>query len=900
MKGIHKHKILLIPLSMLAVTLMAGYFLSHIPLGANATTSDVSLHVADTCTMNGVINEGDEHTVSLINGQERTGIGITRLTTLCNDNNGYAIYAIGYSGTTSDPHNTAGELGRTDLIGLTTSLTISTANWADRNTGDNATKSIWSMSLQDNSEVISTMKPTIENGFSNYLAVPTAYTKVASFPAATGATLATASIVNTTYAAKVAAVQSSDTYVGQVKYTMVHPSSNNATGFTFDDAFQLAGKSRVSGTSYFAMQDMNAAICNKVTTPLTTDAASTPQTQLIDIRDNKVYWVAKLMDGKCWMTQNLDLDLDSSVALTSADTDLNSVTSWTPVRSTINASGNTMNTYPTNTGSWATDGTNSWGNDNYTPYSVDAGYKYILPIEKSASGAGESNDQPYDTVYNSLAECQAAASDSSKNSFGLACDGHTSVGNYYNFAAANATNNITSTLTSIGKEDVQNVDLPDSICPAGWRLPKENSDNSKNEFAILLGNNNFNSGYNVYSSFNPSGLNAIRKAPLYFVRSGYVSGGRLNSVGMSSFAWSSTISGATSGYDLLFGSSGINPADSSNRLHGFPVRCVANDSMQSFDQDAAASLAINESLQLRDARDGKEYWVTKLADGNVWMTQNLDLDLSTSTTLTHANTDLGWTNLDTTATWTPVRSTINASGNTMNTYPTNTDSWATDGTNSWTHDDNTPSSVDAGYKYILPIEKTTADGSAWNSTPYDTVYNSLAECQAAASDSSKNSFGLACDGHTSVGNYYNFAAANATNNVTNTLGGSDEVVQNADLPDSICPAGWRLPKANSDNSKNEFAILLGNNNFNSGYNLYSSFNPSGLNAIRKAPLYFVRSGYVYSGTLNDVGVRSNAWSSAISGATSGYSLRFSSSGIGPAYSESRFLGFPVRCLLRTE
>ena len=69
MKGIHKYKLTLIPLSLVTITMLSGYFLSHITLGANATTSDVSLHVADTCTMNGIINEGDEHTVSLINGQ---------------------------------------------------------------------------------------------------------------------------------------------------------------------------------------------------------------------------------------------------------------------------------------------------------------------------------------------------------------------------------------------------------------------------------------------------------------------------------------------------------------------------------------------------------------------------------------------------------------------------------------------------------------------------------------------------------------------------------------------------------------------------------------------------------------------------------------------------------------
>ncbi len=49
--------------------------------------------------------------------------------------------------------------------------------------------------------------------------------------------------------------------------------------------------------------------------------------QLIDSRDGKSYWIAKLKDGNCWMTQNLDLDL-ANITLTPANSDV--TTSWTP------------------------------------------------------------------------------------------------------------------------------------------------------------------------------------------------------------------------------------------------------------------------------------------------------------------------------------------------------------------------------------------------------------------------------------------------------------------------------------------------------------------------------------------------------------------------------------------
>ena len=53
---------------------------------------------------------------------------------------------------------------------------------------------------------------------------------------------------------------------------------------------------------------------------------------LVDTRDGQLYTVAKLKDGKCWMTQNLRLKLDTSTTLKPTDSDVSS--NWTPPRST--------------------------------------------------------------------------------------------------------------------------------------------------------------------------------------------------------------------------------------------------------------------------------------------------------------------------------------------------------------------------------------------------------------------------------------------------------------------------------------------------------------------------------------------------------------------------------------
>lgn len=54
--------------------------------------------------------------------------------------------------------------------------------------------------------------------------------------------------------------------------------------------------------------------------------------RLVDTRDGKMYWVAKLADGNCWMIQNLDLDIDTNTTYTSADTNVTS--NWTPIAGT--------------------------------------------------------------------------------------------------------------------------------------------------------------------------------------------------------------------------------------------------------------------------------------------------------------------------------------------------------------------------------------------------------------------------------------------------------------------------------------------------------------------------------------------------------------------------------------
>ena len=75
------------------------------------------------------------------------------------------------------------------------------------------------------------------------------------------------------------------------------------------------------------MQEMTPTICDATPTPkaLTENGqtnANVPEATLTDTRDGTSYIVRKLADGKCWMAQNLRLNLTEGKVLQPSDTDV--------------------------------------------------------------------------------------------------------------------------------------------------------------------------------------------------------------------------------------------------------------------------------------------------------------------------------------------------------------------------------------------------------------------------------------------------------------------------------------------------------------------------------------------------------------------------------------------------
>ncbi len=159
--------------------------------------------------------------------------------------------------------------------------------------------------------------------------------------------------------------------------------------------------------------------------------------QLIDSRDGKSYWVAKLKDGNCWMTQNLDLDLHENIPLSPYDSDV----AWNVYLSTTQTD------------------TPSFSTDNNTIQSYDPGYKYC--------------------ANNTTNACNLTTSTN---------NGHDAQGNYYSWRAATAGFGDTSIVT-------KDVNISYSICPKGWRLPPNSGNGS---YATLF--NGITTGSNLITT----------------------------------------------------------------------------------------------------------------------------------------------------------------------------------------------------------------------------------------------------------------------------------------------------------------------------------------------------------------------------------------------------------------
>lgn len=480
------------------LTIISALVLSLPHISARVSSSDnFTVSVLSSCTLNSKVN--DEHSINTINGTYNADVGRTTLTTFCNDRNGYVVYAVGDSDNTIGNNKLISSINSNYDIVSGTETNGSTSQWAmklsalSNNIGDTNNPGYIT---NDSNETVATNQgidtPIIDSLYNNTFGiVPTAWTRVVYKSSGT-VNSTSGSSFSTTYSIYTSPIQPAGTYTGQVKYLLTHPSSAGP------DAGHL-------------MQDVaewEDALPNPGDTLIATDA-----------RDGKGYYVTRLADGHIWMTQNLDFDITDST-LDSTTTDLNVAYN--------SASGN----YPEY-------------NDGYT---VSNGIIYWTPAASAETIDFQNTGPITDWPGSNTTPYSANKTDSAET-------GHMSLGNYYNWTAAIASND-SSSLTTSTYDNITN-NPKNSICPKGWRLPtisnqSQTATGSTNEFMRL-------------ASLYPS----ITNSPLFFFKAGFITASSQLNTNYGLY-WSSTISGTNGAYTLQ------NTGNAANdKMYGSTVRCLA-------------------------------------------------------------------------------------------------------------------------------------------------------------------------------------------------------------------------------------------------------------------------------------------------------------------------------------
>lgn len=252
------------------------------------------------------------------------------------------------------------------------------------------------------------------------------------------------------------------------------------------------------------------------------------QYQMVDKRDNKIYWVAKISSGVIWMTQNLDYDLSipENQTVNAETTDFHDT--W-----------QTTNTL-TPAATWDTEASINYadGGDYYLPNGTGA----LTAIDCSVFGN---------------TNC------------------HYHIGSYYSWYAA---------IGLTGSSQENDRDSGGSICPAGWTIPRARQNDTDDYYGV--GHQSFiglteTLGITDWRNDKTTGKSdsALLSAPLYFTRTGSYTGSG-PSVGSAGAYWSRTMLAEQYYYTdyahrLFFHESTVLPWSNTFKYVGHTVRCVA-------------------------------------------------------------------------------------------------------------------------------------------------------------------------------------------------------------------------------------------------------------------------------------------------------------------------------------
>ena len=592
---------------LLFVTIISALILSN-PVTYAVDYSDdvskidnVSIGVPVSCNLTGT---NTDHTATISNGTYQSDIGTTTLKVSCNDAEGFAIYAIGYTDETEGKNVlTSPVVGSTYDIVTGTATSGNTSNWA--------------MKLATITSPTPPYPITIENNFNNFHTVPDDYTLVAKRTSSTDiGQNAEGSTLTSTYQAYISPNQPANTYVGKVKYILVHPNNTSApvkenqTVVIYDgNGSTFPGGASTNKITYeFTCEDEFAYVGDNYQEVMTSNILSGGEQDGAYASDEFVFQPITITGADRIKVDVVYNFYYSMIAIIEGELDGDTIPeNYIQI-------GDDSNNYSTS------------GSDTYL-FDGDT----VTVVFQNASGIVPPTGQDYGFYAKIYPIYDEPTSGATYGAVETVCQTST-IGTYaepvwydYWYTEINGdeytfqNNNEVTDFMLEHKEDLMGTSI---------------TLYSYNPYAILYDGNNATAGtmngyYSDLGNDLPIGGTTTLIAP-NFKKTGYGFAG-----------WSTNSNATVNGIDTIYGPNedvSINELTfgSDKKLTLYAVWVPSTGTMQNW--SGCSSMSNGQVVALTDNRDNNVYTIGKLADGNCWMMENLRLD-NTASTLSSVNTN---------------------------------------------------------------------------------------------------------------------------------------------------------------------------------------------------------------------------------------------------------------------
>lgn len=816
-------------LILLFATITNGFLLSSASVFAdNDVIDEINLSVPASCSISGV--GMNSHTASIINGSHNSNVGTTTFKVLCNDSNGFAIYAIGYT------DNIEGKTVMASAIDHSYDIITGTAT-----TGN----SQWAMKLSTVTSPTPTYPVSIQNSFNDFHTIPDDYTLVAKRELSTDiGTGAEGASFTSTYQVYISPTQPASTYVGQVKYVLVHPNDTQEIPVR-EDRFAVLFDG--NGLTFTGGATKNRVVYGNTCTPMYTTSEPEETLETSNLTDG-VY------DGTPYSDDEHILD-----SFTLDDADM--------VRAVVDY-GLTGETAAITIAEGEWDGSEI---ESPPGYSVN-----ILSYD-------DDTGDPLDIVGTKTVDFEGDTVTLEMNSWEEPIEGYDygMYAKFYPLYETQQSGTVATTTCSISSTPLSGAYAEPTSFSGRWYTYLDDEvfwfeDESEvfnfvldyidefmgttvkvyaeNPYTIFYNGNGATAGTmnGVTSSLNDLREDAVLIAPNF------------KKIGYGFAGWSESQNTTVNGSARIYGPNEVIPGneinfDNNREITLYAVWVPSSGNLQEYN---CSNLASGQVTALTDTRDDNVYTVSKMQDGNCWMMENLRLDASNSTdsskTQGFGGVFTGLANSE----------DIQFRSNTSNSkYSTST--------------------VSSMYRLPRYNNNNTNIGGT-NSNNVELVPIPVCN-EDYANDCTAN-----LSNHAqwySYGNYYNYPAAIANTTNFTTVSASDSANT------SICPKGWVLPYGGTSGAgltNGSFSYLdeqMGGDGFSTELVYDDDFSQNWLSY----PNNFTMAGY-WSDASGERGTFGAYWSRTSSSDT--FAWRFTVTDYSVGYSSmNKTFATPIRCII---